>query len=67
MNKFNFLEKTPKHGDYITLFWADGSECDAVYNEFAGIKEDLPTHWCYVEKKLCLFCRIKIFIKKLLK
>lgn len=47
--RYSFKERTPKIGDYISMFWNDGSDCECI---FTGIDENttpLPDGWYHVD------------------
>ncbi len=47
--RYSFKERTPKIGDYISMFWTDGSDCECI---FTGLDENitpLPDGWYYVD------------------
>ena len=46
---FSFKEKEPKLGDYISLVWEDGSDCECIYNGLDKTLLPLPIHWYYVD------------------
>lgn len=46
--RYSFAEKEPNIGDYISLVWEDGSDCECKYNGLDRSILPLPTHWYYV-------------------
>lgn len=49
---FSFDEREPKIGDYVSLVWEDGSDCECTYNGLDKSILPLPTHWYYVNNDL---------------
>ena len=46
-NTYMFTRKSPKKGDFIIMFWEDGSECECVFEGLDKNIKPLPTRWCY--------------------
>lgn len=46
--RYSFAEKEPNVGDYISLVWEDGSDCECAYNGLDRSILPLPAHWYYV-------------------
>ncbi len=49
ISRFSFDEREPEMGDYISLVWEDGSDCECTYNGLDKSIIPLPTHWYYVK------------------
>lgn len=49
---YSFDEREPNIGDYISLVWEDGSDCEGIYNGLDKSILPLPTHWYYVKNTL---------------
>ena len=49
--RYSILEVIPKQGDYICLYWQDGSECECIWVGLDQTIVPLPTHWSYVDEK----------------
>lgn len=47
--RFSFDEREPEIDAYISLVWADGSDCECTYNGLDKSILPLPTHWYYVK------------------
>lgn len=46
--RYLFKDKQPQIGDYISMYWADGSDCECVYNGLDKRIKPLPIGWYHV-------------------
>ena len=47
--RYLFKDKKPKIGDYISMYWEDGSDCECIYNGLDESVKPLPIGWYYVD------------------